>query len=384
MPDLKTDYYRQISERLDRCGYRLVQYIPSRFSFPLGQEAASFLSFSFNKDFCIFNASVFMPLYHRFFRMVHPREFLLFNIFFAGKSFRREDLAGGIFEEGLFETLCASGFFQRSDNSYRSLYRFIPLGDLIIAGKFDERDKDYVHTGYDTVILYRHIRRQMAAGLRPAKALEIGCGTGFLSLYMASRAQTVDAVDINPEAVRLTNINSAINGIGNVTAFESDIYNNVKGKYDYIFSNPPFEFLPDGMSGALHSFGGEFGLGLTSRILEGLDEHLSRSGRALILSSSYIKDSGDDLLRQMVQGVFAGKKFDVTLTQLFYRISQECYRHYRKNNIAYAVSYMIDVRRSDTYRLKIVPMGIVTAMRERARLIIQKFRARRMGEEEKR
>ena len=379
MTDIQPDHYRDIAERLNRCGYSLIQYIPSRFTFPCGQEVTGFLSFIFQKDFCIFNSSVFMPLYQSLFRLLHPRAFLLFNIFFAGKKFRREDLVGGIFEDKQFEALCEKGFFRKADGSFRSQYRFIPLGGLFVIGKFDEREKDYVHTGYDTMILYRHIKRQMAIENKPAKALEIGCGTGFLSLYMAGLAGTVDAVDINPGAVRLTGINAAINGISNVTAFESDIYSNIKGRYDYIFSNPPFEFLPEERSGALHSFGGRSGLDLTARILEGFDEHLTESGRALILSSSYIKDSGDDLLRQMAEKIFAGRKFDITLTQLFYRINPEYYRHYRKNNITYAVSYLVAARRSDVYRMRTVSLDIASAARERARLVIQKLMAKRMN-----
>ena len=41
--------------------------------------------------------------------------------------------------------------------------------------------------------------------------LEIGCGSGIISLHLAQRGNEVTAVDINPKAVEATKFNASFN-----------------------------------------------------------------------------------------------------------------------------------------------------------------------------
>lgn len=69
--------------------------------------------------------------------------------------------------------------------------------------------------------------------------LDFGCGYGPIGIYIASITNCcVDMVDINNRALNLARDNAKLNGV-NVNIFESNIYDNVKKKYDYIISNPP-------------------------------------------------------------------------------------------------------------------------------------------------
>lgn len=126
--------------------------------------------------------------------------------------------------------------------------------------------------------------------------LEIGCGSGVVSLHCARAGCDVTAVDINPAAVKATRINSELNGIA-VRTFVSDVYENVKGRFDLIIFNLPY--LPeedDGMEAKAWS-GGPDGLGPLPALIDGMDEHLNENGRIVVVTSSLMSQTSlDDLL----------------------------------------------------------------------------------------
>lgn len=69
--------------------------------------------------------------------------------------------------------------------------------------------------------------------------LDFGCGYGPIGIYIASNTNSkVDMIDINERALNLARDNAKINKV-DVNIFESDIYNNINKKYDYIITNPP-------------------------------------------------------------------------------------------------------------------------------------------------
>ena len=69
--------------------------------------------------------------------------------------------------------------------------------------------------------------------------LDFGCGYGPIGIYIASITNcSVDMIDINNRALNLALDNAKLNGV-KVNIFESNIYDNVTKKYDYIISNPP-------------------------------------------------------------------------------------------------------------------------------------------------
>ncbi|MEJ0091354.1 MAG: class I SAM-dependent methyltransferase [Limisphaerales bacterium] len=70
--------------------------------------------------------------------------------------------------------------------------------------------------------------------------LEIGCGCGAVSLLLAQRCRSGLGVDINPEAVDTSIWNQARLGVNNVKFLESDVFENVTGKFDVLVCNPPY------------------------------------------------------------------------------------------------------------------------------------------------
>lgn len=69
--------------------------------------------------------------------------------------------------------------------------------------------------------------------------LDLGCGYGFMGITLAKIFNIpTDLVDVNERAVHLSEKNIKLNKV-NARAFVSDIYSNVKDKYDLIVTNPP-------------------------------------------------------------------------------------------------------------------------------------------------
>lgn len=73
------------------------------------------------------------------------------------------------------------------------------------------------------------------------KVLDVGCGYGVIGIVLSSffSSISVDMVDVNKRAVHLCEMNIKENHLDNVNVFYSDIYENVKSKYDLIVTNPP-------------------------------------------------------------------------------------------------------------------------------------------------
>lgn len=70
------------------------------------------------------------------------------------------------------------------------------------------------------------------------KVLDIGCGCGPIGIYLSKLGFTVDMSDVNKRAIHLSKMAIKEQNL-NVNVFESDAYQNITNKYDYIISNPP-------------------------------------------------------------------------------------------------------------------------------------------------
>lgn len=70
--------------------------------------------------------------------------------------------------------------------------------------------------------------------------LDVGCGYGPIGIFIADNTDAlVHMIDVNLRALHLTKMNVKANKINNAKVYESDIYQNVTEKFDYIITNPP-------------------------------------------------------------------------------------------------------------------------------------------------
>ena len=117
------------------------------------------------------------------------------------------------------------------------------------------------------------------------RVLEIGCGSGVVSIHCAKNGCVVTSGDINPKAVELTRKNAAENGV-DITVVETDVYSNIEGRFDTVLFNLPY--LPvdeDGLLARSWS-GGPDGLGPLPDLLSGSPDHLNPNGRIVVVISS--------------------------------------------------------------------------------------------------
>ncbi len=134
----------------------------------------------------------------------------------------------------------------------------------------------------DSYLLLRNV------SVKPGQTfLEIGSGSGLLSVHAAKAGAIVTAVDINPDAVECTRRNANKNGV-RVDTRVSDLFVNVTGYYDLIVFNPPY--LPSetrSTSWIEKSWsGGEEGSEIAVKFLGQAWQHLAPGGKIYLVLSS--------------------------------------------------------------------------------------------------
>ncbi|MCE2135478.1 methyltransferase [Streptococcus thermophilus] len=102
---------------------------------------------------------------------------------------------------------------------------------------------------------------------RGKNLLDVGCGYGPLGISLA-KVQGVQStmIDINSRAIDLAKKNAERNGVV-AHIFQSNIYENVSEKFDYIISNPPIRA----------------GKKVVHEIIEGAFDHLNQGGSLTIV-----------------------------------------------------------------------------------------------------
>lgn len=76
------------------------------------------------------------------------------------------------------------------------------------------------------------------------RVLDVGTGSGILAICLAKAGRQVVATDVSASAVQNAAANAARNGVG-LECYRSDLLESVKGRFDLIAFNPPYNFRPD-------------------------------------------------------------------------------------------------------------------------------------------
>ena len=122
--------------------------------------------------------------------------------------------------------------------------------------------------------------------VRPGeRILEIGCGSGVVSIHCALNGCEVTAGDINPFAVELAQRNAESNGV-TMDIRLTDVYDDIDGEFDTILFNLPYLPVEDEGLLAKAWSGGDDGLGPLPRLLGESDKVLAEGGRIVVVTSS--------------------------------------------------------------------------------------------------
>ena len=145
----------------------------------------------------------------------------------------------------------------------------------------DIKERDDVYPPSDDSILLIE-----SLDVRPGeRILEIGCGSGVVSIHCAKNGCSVTAVDINPSAVECTKENAQLNGV-DIDVRHSDLFENVSERFDTIVFNLPYLPVIDEGELAKAWSGGEDGMGPLPRLIAEANEHLYENGRVVVVVSS--------------------------------------------------------------------------------------------------
>lgn len=123
------------------------------------------------------------------------------------------------------------------------------------------------------------------------KILDFGCGIGPIGIYLSLKTkEKIDMIDINKRSISLAIKNSKLNN-SNTNIFESNIYEKINKKYDFIVSNPPIRV----------------GNEVLYKILFEAKEHLNENGELWIVIN---KDQGAKTITKKLE-----QFYDVTIVE---------------------------------------------------------------------
>ena len=116
---------------------------------------------------------------------------------------------------------------------------------------------------FGTNLLIKNVLKLNVSG----NILDLGCGYGPIGIILSKLTNSdVTMSDVNKRAIHLTKMNAKKNGVS-VKVIESDGYDNINDKFDYVISNPPIRV----------------GKKILYKLLLDTKDHLNKNGKLIIV-----------------------------------------------------------------------------------------------------
>jgi 23S rRNA (cytosine1962-C5)-methyltransferase len=154
----------------------------------------------------------------------------------------------------LEELFAPRGMVERNDVAVRKR-EALPLQSSVLAGEIPElvavemnglkMHADLLHGQKTGIFLDQRENYLAAARYARGRALDCFTSTGGFALHLATRCESVEAVDSSESTLRAARLNCDANGIGNVELREADVFELLAGyasarrRFDLVVLDPP-------------------------------------------------------------------------------------------------------------------------------------------------
>lgn len=206
----------------------------------------------------------------------------LLRLFFLGERLPARRI-GRVLGGDLAAALTALGILGDEAGQVVARYRVEVVEEHLLLTDWPAARADGVYFGEDSQFLRSLLRPRAGEA-----CLDLCTGTGVQALRCAGVASCVDAVDVNPAAVRLARMNALLNGLEHrVSVREGDLWAPFPpdARWDHVVCNPPLVPVPEAVPYPLCGHGGADGLELVRRILTALPDRLTARGRCTLIGA---------------------------------------------------------------------------------------------------
>ena len=156
--------------------------------------------------------------------------------------------------------------------------------------------------------------------LNNKNVLDMGCGTGIISVFAASKGAKCLAVDINPMSVKAALTNSIQNNLKpNIESIESDLFDRVdrSRRFDYIFFNPPY-YKGEPQKQREYAFKAGENFEVIKQFIISSKDYLAENGQIYLILSS-------DISLNMIENQFIINNFSFEIVKQIDRFFETFY-----------------------------------------------------------
>lgn len=155
------------------------------------------------------------------------------------------EASSSVVPEALLRLLLQSGLLKQDGENLTATAMLLPVDNFLVASDHPSS----IAAGDSEMVLWPNptskFLSRFAVRRHSRATLDLGTGSGILSLSAAGHSDVVIATDVNPRVPSFVAFNARLNGIENIELRMGDGFEPVAGRsFDLILSNPPFFITP--------------------------------------------------------------------------------------------------------------------------------------------